>query len=445
MRIVVFGSTIFSLVLGCIFLKDGHKVVLFENKNDGESNSFIVNFPLKILLEQIDLWNENLFQKIHFLNDSIFNENYETNFNGQEFPFYSCPRNIISKILIDQFLDLNGKFISQNEYKIIEILPVKQISKIISEITIQTNEENEIKFLGDLIFCFDEQIQSFLNLKYYNFSKKYFDSFISEELTSRNLNLTSIEIYLKKSNIEIQVPLSDQYTSKIIISNKKTSNQIKFINSIRNEKFHHLLVLNDCKYGSIHPILKDHVNSFEVFLLLKHLKIENKIEISLKQFEKEFEIYLKFVQNYTQKHITNIHNFSISKIIFSNLSQNVSKLFQSNSIYFHQLLGFDSKIYHQNLDLNIIPMEIEPRKLLKNVVNRSIKNTEIKQNEKLELLKKDPIKIPSSSLLIENRKKTEIEVKDINEKSSSQKKQKLKNLSEQERLKIFLNQIFPDI
>ena len=156
-------------------------------------------------------------------------------------------------------------------------------------------------------------------------------------------------------------------------------------------------------------------------------------------------------------------------MILSNVVQNVSNLFKSNSVHFYQLLGFHSKIYHNNFDLNILPLEIEEIKLLKfdkiekekkliplklsslstlpsvssspssTATSLSLPSFDINMSKKKEInkeIQKNDDQIKNNSIKNEESKKIESK-NEIKKKNPS-------NLTESERLKIFLNQIYPD-
>jgi hypothetical protein len=123
-------------------------------------------------------------------------------------------------------------------------------------------------------------------------------------LSPKDLDSNSIEINLRKrSTIEIQYPMGSNLVN-LNLSSESNNNQIHFIHSKRNEKFCHLLMLNQCNYGTVHPIFSDQINSHEILLLLYHLKVDNSFRIAIQNFEIEFDIYLKKIQTYTQQHIT---------------------------------------------------------------------------------------------------------------------------------------------
>jgi hypothetical protein len=166
MRIVILGETVCSLILGCLFLKDGHKVVVYASTSNSQINQLLFNSPLKILLKSLSLWNEEDFTKIDTIRDYAFNETLKTNFNGQNFIFYSSERNLIFEKLHTEFLRLKGKIIDPLEFKIETVIPVKQKSEIISEISIKSSSK-QVKFLGDFVFCFDENLMNLITPNYY--------------------------------------------------------------------------------------------------------------------------------------------------------------------------------------------------------------------------------------------------------------------------------------
>jgi hypothetical protein len=170
MRIVILGETVCSLVLSCLFLKDGHKVVVYASTPNSQMNQLLFNSPLKILLKTLSLWNEEEFTKIDTIRDFAFNETLKTNFNGQNFIFYSSERKIIFEKLHKEFLSLKGKIIDPQEYNLESVIPVKQKSEIISEISLKSSRK-QVKFLGDLVFCFDENLMNLMTDNYYSCMK----------------------------------------------------------------------------------------------------------------------------------------------------------------------------------------------------------------------------------------------------------------------------------